>query len=156
MDDLLYIVTSFFILAVCSVFAYMFITQFSEVAIFQQTLLVNETFDSAQTTYTSTLDTAFLILFVISIAGAMILGHLIPSRPIWFIPFIFTLMFMTIMVGMISNIYYEFRTTSSVSTYANAFPFITHLMDNLPFYFTGLSILLAVVIYTGVPKQQSF
>lgn len=155
MRDIGFVIVTITIIAFSSIFGWIFLQEFMSQEIFQNEPLVNETMIQAQTTLDTTLDSGFLILFVGLFSGAMVLGHLLPTRPIFFVPFIFILMFLVTIVALVSNMYNAWITDPTIAGYiAGKFIFMTFVMENLPFLTAGLGILLAIIIYGSAQSQQ--
>ena len=156
MRDIVFVITLILSLAFTSILGFIFISEFNQQDIFEGEPLVNETFTVAETTISSTLDTAFIIIFISLMSGAMIVGHLLPTRPIFFIPFIFLLLFLVVLIAQVSNFYNEWYTNPTIASYVSGeFVYIPLIMNNLPLLTAGLSIVLAIVVYTGVQKGRN-
>lgn len=154
MRDIIYVISVLFFVSISAVFGYIVLSQMAQQPIFQSEILVNESFTSAQSSIDTTLDQGFIILFFSMVAGAMVLGHLIPTRPIFFVPFIIILIFLVIMVVIVSNIWYEFTQHPTINPYMSNFTYIPHVMNNLPFYTVGIAIILSIIVYSSVPKER--
>ncbi len=156
MRDVWFIVSVVFILAISALFAWRFLDEFANAPTLLAIPEVATTFSpmvKAQTSLTTTFDTLFILLFVGMYLGAMYLGHLLPTRPIYFVPFTIVLLFLLIMTAQVSNIWYEISTHTELSNARSQFFFIPLIMDGLPYYATIMAFILAIVIYTNVPTE---
>lgn len=156
MRDVLYIIGLIFFLGMSTIFGYVFLDEVSEQPILQQTQLVNETFDTAQTSLDTSMDSGFIILFISLYAGALMLSHLVPSRPLFFVPFIIVLLFLAVFTAQVSNIWHEFTIHPSISPVMSNFVYIPHILNNLPIYTVGMGVLLAIVLFMSIPREQRF
>jgi hypothetical protein len=159
MDDLFYIVSTVFVLAVTIVIGTMFLDIASP---YLTSLSVNNSADynvtsvtisRASDTFTETYDSGFAVLFVLMIAASMILGSLLPTNPLFFIPFIFVMALLVTVTSITSNLWESFITDPLTASTASKFTFIPFIMSNLPFLVTGLGFALAIIVYVSYKRN---
>lgn len=88
-----------------------------------------------------------LSLFVI-ISSAAVFNH--PAT--FIISFILLCIAITV-AATVSNTWYAFTNTASIADIAVAYPKISYLMTNLPFYILFMAITSMVVMYTAYTRQ---
>ena len=85
--------------------------------------------------------------------ASIILATRIRSNPVFAVP---SLIFVAVGVWLsseIANIYYLFGQTPVISQYAANFGLISTFMQNLPQITLGLSMILVIVLFTGVGRK---
>lgn len=88
-----------------------------------------------------------LSLFVL-ISSALVFNH-----PVFFWAGIFLLLIFITIAAIMSNTFWEFRTSEAISDVADRFPKIVFLMERLPFYLLFMGIATSVVMYISWRRQ---
>lgn len=88
-----------------------------------------------------------LSLFVV-VSSAMVFNH-----PAFFYIGVFMLFIAVTLSGMISNVFWKFRTGDYMVETAALYPKITFLMEHLPIYILVLGMASAVAMYLAYNKQ---
>lgn len=93
-------------------------------------------------------DQMFLVFAIGVSMFTVISAFFIDSHPVFFI-FSALLMLPIIIFGsaQVTNVFYEFATTSTFTSVSNTFPYITTFMTHLPLFFLIIGILTAVVMH---------
>ena len=155
MRDLLYSIILLFIIAFSAVMGFIFLTEFEQQLPFADDALVVANLDSAELALTSTLDVGFILITIGLTAGAMITGHMMPTRPVFFVPFMVILMLMVSLTAQISNVWYEYTQHATIQSYiAGQFTYIPIIMENLAMYIAIIGTLVGISIYGGIPSRS--
>lgn len=89
-----------------------------------------------------------LSVFVL-VSSAMMFNH-----PAFFIAGMFLLFIAVIVAAMVSNSFYDFRSTDAIVSTAAAFPKLTFLFNNLPLYVSFMGTASSIAAYVSWQKQQ--
>lgn len=81
--------------------------------------------------------------FIASIIGAF----LIPSHPAFFIISFILMLILAAVTTVLSNIYYEFASTTQLAAVANNYPVMNFIFTNLPALFVLATFIIAIVMY---------
>jgi hypothetical protein len=155
MRDLLYTIGILFILAFSAVMGFIFLSEFEQQLPFANDAMVVANFDSAELALTQTLDIGFILITIGLTAGAMITGHMLPTRPVFFVPFMIILMLMVAMTAQVSNIWYEYTQNTTIQGYISGqFVYIPIIMENLAMYIAIIGTLVGVAVYGGIPSRS--
>lgn len=82
-------------------------------------------------------------LFMFMVVSAFFLQ----SHPIFFILSLLSFTIVIIFIPIISNMFNEFATNSSISSTANLFPYSVTIMNNLPLIVAAFSTLVIIVLH---------
>jgi hypothetical protein len=158
MNDLLYIVITLLGLAVIVILGNMLLTAVSPTLLLMSANntaehnVTQSTINAADDTLTNTFDSGFLIVFVLMVVSSMILGSLLPTNPIFFIPFIFVMVLLVSITAIVSNLWDSFATTSAMAPTVARYVFIPFVMNNMPWLIAGLGFMLSIVIYVSYKR----
>lgn len=154
MRDVFFTILEMFSIALTIMLCFILVSSFNDspkiAGDAQASAMVTATQDAFITYY----DIGFLIMFVSAFSGMLILGRMLPTHPIFLIPFCFILLFLVIFTGIVSNWWDAFSTSPQISAYAALFTYIPFVMANLPIMAFIMSIVLAAVVYTGTTSTK--
>lgn len=96
-----------------------------------------------------------MMLFIIVGLSVYILisSGIIYNHPAFFWAGIFLLFITITIAGVVSNTFWIFTDTSSISPTAALFPKIQYLMEHLPFYILFMGIAAVLVMYVAYQRQ---
>lgn len=154
MRDTFFTVAEIFGLAILIILAFILVSEFHNADVIQENALAEQSVQDVETAFTTYYDVGFLVIFVVSILSMMILGRLLPTHPVFAIPFVIVLLFIVIFTAQVSNWYYEFQSNPTIAPYIAQFTYIPFVMNNLPLLTFILTILIGVIVYT-TPNQQT-
>ena len=152
--DVSYMVAGAFAFVITALFCYVLVVNFHNADIIKQNALADASMTVTETAFTSYYDTGFLIAFVVSIVAIMILGHQIPTHPVFFVPFVIGLVFIVIFCNFMGQLYNSIATNPNMVAYASSFVYIPYVMSNLSLLTFVLTLLVGIVIYTGIPNRS--
>lgn len=158
MDDIFYIVSSCLVIAVIVVVAIMFSNITSPMLLAlspNNTVEYNVTqtaITNTKTTLTQTFDSGFAVVFVLMFASSMILGTLLPTNPIFYLPFLFIMSILVVITAIVSNMWEAMIGNASFATAAAELTYIPFMMANLPIIVTAMGFALATVIYVSYKR----
>jgi hypothetical protein len=154
MRDVFFAVLEMFSIAVLILLAFVIVVNFGDAPIIQGNADASAFVTQTELAFSTYYDVGFLILFVVSFSSMMILGRLLPTHPIFLIPFAFVLLFLIFFVAQVSNWFYEFSTSPELAVYIASFVYIPFVMNNLPILTFVMSLLVGAIVYTGITGQK--
>lgn len=80
-------------------------------------------------------------------AFSIISAFFVNSKPIFFVFSVFMLALVILVSALVANVFYEFATSSTFSSVAIAFPYITLFMSNLPLFSLAVGLVVAIVMH---------
>lgn len=104
--------------------------------------------------YIPVFDGFFLTFLIGSIIASVIGAYFINSHPLFFIITIILFIFAIIIAMIISNIYASASAPEIIYAYAQNFPVINYVMNNLVSILVGYVILISVAMYAG--KERGY
>jgi hypothetical protein len=158
MDDIFYIVSSCLIIAIIVVMSIYFTNVFTPML---SALSPNNTLEhnvtmtaitNTKTTLTQTFDSGFAIVFVLMFASSMILGLLLPTNPVFFLPFIFILAILMVITAIVSNMWEAYIGDAAFASAAAELVYIPFMMANLPAIVAIMGFALASVVYISYKR----
>lgn len=113
---------------------------------FNSSTVAGQTLQEFDSGFTTTLDTMFLIVFVLFWVFIIVSSLFIDASPIFVIISIILLAIVLILVAVMSNAYEEFISDGDVYTFAAGFPKMNYIMEHLVLFvvFIGLTGVLAI------------
>lgn len=155
MDDLFYITSTLLVMALTIVMGMYMLNNFTPKLLAlspenstdynsTSTLMTN-----VKATFTQTYDSSFAVVFVLMVASSMILSSLIPTNPIFALPFIFIMSILVVITAITSNLWSAFATDPLMASTVAEFVFIPFVMDNLPLLTVLLGFTLGSIIYVS-------
>lgn len=99
----------------------------------------------------SQFDYMFLFFAVGLCMFSVVSAFFVNSHPVFFIFSMILLGIIVMVSAMVTNVFYEFATTSQFSSVALSFPFITTFMLYLPVICLVVGLLIAVVLHAKPP-----
>lgn len=99
------------------------------------------------TNYSTIMDNAFILIFVLSWLAILVASYFIDTSPIFFI-FGFVLILFVIIVGAImGNVYADLLTQTEFSGYENLFPKTHFIMNNIVLVLLGVASSVLLLLY---------
>lgn len=154
-QDVFYTVVELFAVAIIVVLCYIVVVNFGNNPQIQKFSGVNETITKTEAAFTGPTDSGFLIVFIMATVSIMILGRLMPTHPVFIVPFIFVVLLLVLFTAQISNWWDEFATNPEISPYISNFVYIPWTMNNLPIITFFIALLTGIIIYSGIPAYRS-
>lgn len=96
---------------------------------------------------TNRFDQLFFGLFLGLFLAAIITGWFVGGEPIFIPIYILVAVLAVIASVIISNVWYDFSTSSVFGTTVNAFPISNHVLSNLPIYITIIAFVGIIVMF---------
>lgn len=141
-----------FMFAVCLLTAYLLINTVDSTQIFADSTIAQGAIDNTKSTLLS-LDNLVLFVIVGLSIFVLISSAVVENHPGFFWVGIFLLFIAVTVAGVVSNTFWIFTNSDSLSATAALFPKLTFLMENLPLYILFMGIAGAVVMYIGFRRE---
>jgi len=97
--------------------------------------------------FTGPMDAGFMFLTIGAAIATLILAALVRIHPIFIIFYIIGLAVVIIMSAILSNIYQEMASSSTLAAYSSQLTFIPLVMNGLPYFIGIFGTILAIVSY---------
>lgn len=150
--DWFYIMAVLFIVGITTLVSFIVIDKAGEIKVFQDDADANKGINQART---AILNFDNLMLFIIMGLSLFVLisAAVVHNHPAFFFVGIF-LLFIAIAVGAtVSNTFWTFGQSPTISAAAASYPKLTFIMDNIPFYVAFMGILASIVAYVSYRVQ---
>ena len=100
------------------------------------------------------LDYALIFSYLSFVAGSLVLGYFINTHPVFYVPYMVGMFFVTFLSWIIREVYLEFIASfSGFSTLYNSFPMTQFMMNNLPFFVLLAGFFIATVQYSKADRN---
>lgn len=108
---------------------------------------VNETYQDFATRTPSSLDSMFMLCFVLLWIGAVILAFFVDTHPVWFIISLVGLVFVLMIAGVLSNTYAEVQSDLQSDGLTTSLPMTSYVMEYLVHFIIAIVFSIFVSLF---------